>query len=152
MQRISISYSESQAQLSSTLDLQSSSTLGTGVASTNKERLEKLEDKEVRRAIESRPGKRKRVNDNSTVVYPLCSGESEDDDSDIPISPDGQLNVEMGITESEELLDDSLALHDELAAVGSALRRNEDGSIEAPKIVTKKSTGKKVLIALAVRV
>jgi ATP-dependent RNA helicase DHX37/DHR1 len=67
--------SQSQAQLPTTLLLQSSSTLGTGKASTNKERLEKLEDKETRRAIEHHAGKRKRNGDKFDVLH-------ADDDAD----------------------------------------------------------------------
>lgn len=45
-------FSQSQAQLPSTLQLQSSATLGSGKTSSHKEQLDKLEDKQVRRTID----------------------------------------------------------------------------------------------------
>lgn len=82
--------SQSQSQLTSTLHLQSSSTLGTGKHFTAHERLEKEEDKETRKMIER--GEKKRGKD-----------------------------VEGGST------------------VGSALKRNSDGSVVAPRISSKRT-------------
>jgi ATP-dependent RNA helicase DHX37/DHR1 len=52
------------------VNLQSSSTLGTGRAYTHQERLDKAEDKEVRKALDGRSGKRKRHNDQFVVEEP----------------------------------------------------------------------------------
>lgn len=146
------SCSQSQAQLTSTLNLQSSSTLGTGKAFTNRERLERLEDKQVRKAVEGRTGKRKRKGDNYAVLLP-GEGESEGTDEDMegrgvrrrspivlretqeePASPN--TDISLPITR----LDTSANV-----AVGSALKRNADGSVVAP-IVRKRTGGKKVRV------
>ncbi|KAG1772266.1 P-loop containing nucleoside triphosphate hydrolase protein [Suillus occidentalis] len=68
---------QTQAQTSS-LDLQSSSTLGAGATSTARERQERLEDKEVRRAMEGQPNKRRRRhNDFSVHEHEDDEGESD---------------------------------------------------------------------------
>ncbi|KAG2068389.1 hypothetical protein BDR04DRAFT_1232812 [Suillus decipiens] len=68
---------QTQAQTSS-LDLQSSSTLGTGATSTARERQEKLEDKEVRRAMEGQLNKRRqRLNDFTIHEHGYGEGESD---------------------------------------------------------------------------
>jgi ATP-dependent RNA helicase DHX37/DHR1 len=148
MDQIFISHSDSQAQLSSSLNLQSSSTLGTGRALTNKERLEKSENDEVKRAIAGRTGKRKRSGDDYAVVNLGGSDdESEDQDSDSSAHSDRQSNVDMA--RSEGLPDGEFGTtsqHTNSIAVGNALRRNADGSVEVPKVVKSKVKGKTVCL------
>lgn len=113
---------QSQAQLPSTIHLQSSSTLGTGRVSTNKERLERLEDKEVRRAVDGRTGKRHRRGDDYDVLLPGNS-DAEDDDG-------------MDVHEDQELPRVDVS-------VGSALKKDANGAAMAPVEQTR-SKGKKV--------
>ncbi|KAJ7459856.1 P-loop containing nucleoside triphosphate hydrolase protein [Mycena latifolia] len=103
--------SQSQASLPTTVHLQSSATLGTGKAITHRDRLDKLEDKEIRRALDGRTGKRRRQDDSYTVTGPDVDTDDEELDQDDAVSAS--------------------------AAVGSALQRNPDGSVVAPKIVPK---------------
>ncbi|KAG7443024.1 P-loop containing nucleoside triphosphate hydrolase protein [Guyanagaster necrorhizus] len=130
--------SQSQAQITSTLHLQSSSTLGTGKASTHRERLDKLEDIEVRKALDGRAGKRKR-NDEYMVRN---ADEDEDDDTELYSGRDGP-------SEDEEVAEVKImdVVHTEASvqpvaststAVGSALQRNPDGSVIAPRIRPKR--------------
>ncbi|KAG0703797.1 P-loop containing nucleoside triphosphate hydrolase protein [Suillus ampliporus] len=135
---------QTQAQTSS-LDLQSSSTLGTGATSTARERQEKLEDKDVRRAMEGQANKRRRRHDNFTVHE---HGDSEDEyDAMDGVEADQvptQYEHEGSVT--KEFVADfptastgsqpaSLTVFD----VGGALKRNPDGSVVAPRVVNKKN-------------
>ncbi|KAJ7780656.1 P-loop containing nucleoside triphosphate hydrolase protein [Mycena maculata] len=123
--------SQSQAALPTTLHLQSSATLGTGKATTHRDRLDKLEDKEIRRALDGRTGKRRRQDDSYAVTGPdvdTDDDEQEDDeDTSPPMQTGGPSNP--SVTSAPP-------------AIGSALRCNPDGSVVAPKIVPK-SRGKK---------
>ncbi|ESK95022.1 dhx37 protein [Moniliophthora roreri MCA 2997] len=110
--------SQSQAQIPSSLHLQSSSTLGTGKTSTHQERNEKLEDKEMRRVLEGRGGKRKRNNDFYDVVEESDS-EKSGSDSD----------VESAVQKIE-----TTPVVKGVSAVGSALKRGLDGNPIAPKV------------------
>ncbi|KAI0283970.1 P-loop containing nucleoside triphosphate hydrolase protein [Russula aff. rugulosa BPL654] len=113
---------KSQADLPSTLRLQPSSTLGSGRALTAQERLEKTEDKEVRRAIYSRQRSGGHLAD--TV-------ESDGDDGVVDDAQDVH-------SESNTIQD-----YEDVPAdivVGGALQRNADGSIAKPRIMKKKST------------
>ncbi|OAX44313.1 P-loop containing nucleoside triphosphate hydrolase protein [Rhizopogon vinicolor AM-OR11-026] len=135
---------QTQAQTSS-LDLQSSSTLGTGATSTVRERLERLEDKEVRRAVEG-PNKRPRRHVDFTIH------EHEDSESDDAM--DGHDFVE----KADQILaqfEHAGSVTDEVVAdpptetshtislstfdVGGALKRNPDGSVVVPVVVNNKS-------------
>ncbi|KAG2151417.1 P-loop containing nucleoside triphosphate hydrolase protein [Suillus clintonianus] len=139
---------QTQAQTSS-LDLQSSSTLGTGATSTARERLEKLEDKEVRRAIEGQPNKRRRRH-NDFTVHEHGDGEDESDAMDgvdfeiVDQTPEQHDEHEDLVT--TEFLSDPPAASTvsqpaslSTFAVGGALKRNPDGSVVAPLVVNKKS-------------
>lgn len=143
--------SQTQAEIPSSLQLQASSTLGTGKATTHKERLERLEDKEVRRALDGRAGKRKRHDDVYAVIHP----DNENSDEEEVLVKDRsegklRLDVETSVYGQKELTSINLApvtISQPIAlassAVGSALQRNADGSIMAPKI-RPKTKGKKV--------
>ncbi|KAK0187982.1 P-loop containing nucleoside triphosphate hydrolase protein [Armillaria mellea] len=134
--------SQSQAQISNTLHLQSSSTLGTGRVSTHRERLDKLEDIEVRKALDGRVGKRKR-NDE----YPVRNADEDDeDDAELYFERASLLEVE---EDSEAKI--THIVHAEASgqptaststAVGSALQRNPDGTVVAPRIRPKRQKTK----------
>ncbi|KIJ64431.1 hypothetical protein HYDPIDRAFT_28376 [Hydnomerulius pinastri MD-312] len=129
------------------LDLQSSSTLGTGKVMSNRERLDKSEDLEVRRVMEGRSNKRRRRNDDFTVLGPDESG-SEDAELDA-------MDIDAGISAPKAAIpgkipvvdvSTSLAAPEKLSqpsVVGGALRRNADGTVVAPRVVKKKEKGKK---------
>ncbi|KAH8114512.1 P-loop containing nucleoside triphosphate hydrolase protein, partial [Phellopilus nigrolimitatus] len=137
---------ETQAQLPSTLQLQSSSTLGSRKVQTNEELQAKLEDKQIRRAMEGRvKGKRRRQNN----AYSGIDRVSEDDeDEDIEMKED--LAPESGFSRSfpvivrdEEpaIAPSKPALVVKDMAVGGALRKNADGTVSAPKVVNRKPRG-----------
>jgi ATP-dependent RNA helicase DHX37/DHR1 len=133
-------YRRSQAQIPTTLNLQSSSTLGTGKVSTNKERLERLEDKEVRRVMDGRTGKRKRNTDNYAV---FAADDGDDGDEDMPIAMHNEGMTGAGPPEDLEMLAvDTEAITPATIQpvpstsldIGSALQRNPDGTVVAPKV------------------
>ncbi|KAJ6619426.1 P-loop containing nucleoside triphosphate hydrolase protein [Mycena sp. CBHHK59/15] len=124
--------SKSQAELPSTLHLQSSATLGTGKVTTHRDRLDKLEDKEIRRAFDGRAGKRRRQDDSYAV-----SGPEEDSDEEIDPGDNTISDIRMDPPSSAPAASTSVA-------VGSALQRNPDGSAVAPKIVPKSHVKKSV--------
>ncbi len=141
--------SQSQAQITNTLHLQSSSTLGTGRVSTHRERLDKLEDIEVRKALDGRVGKRKR-NDEYSVRN---ADEDEEDDTELYPGNDSPLEVE-GVSEAK-ITD---IIHAEASAqpttststaVGSALQRNPDGTVVAPRIRSKRQKTKVETLCVA---
>lgn len=121
---------QSQAALPTTLHLQSSATLGTGKATTHRDRLDKLEDKEIRRALDGRAGKRRRQDDSYAVTGPDVDMDDEEleDDAPPPTQLSGPSNPPVTSVPP---------------AVGSALQRNPDGSVVAPRIIPK-SREKKV--------
>ncbi|KAJ7505327.1 P-loop containing nucleoside triphosphate hydrolase protein [Mycena galericulata] len=108
--------SQSQAALPTTLHLQSSATLGTGKATTHRDRLDKLEDKEIRRALDGRVGKRRRQDDSYAVTGPDVDMDDEDqDDVMSPMQTSGPSKPPI------------------------PLARNPDGSVVLPKIAVFKS-------------
>lgn len=134
--------SQSQAQISNTLHLQSSSTLGTGRVSTHRERLDKLEDIEVRKALDGRVGKRKR-NDE----YPVRNADEDDgDDTELYFERASPLEVEgdseAKITHIVHAEASAQPTASTSTAVGSALQRNPDGTVVAPRIRPKRQKTK----------
>ncbi|KDQ62426.1 hypothetical protein JAAARDRAFT_30334 [Jaapia argillacea MUCL 33604] len=145
---------KTQAELP-TLNLQSSSTLGTGKTSTHHERVEKQEDKEVRRLLDGTgkgkgKGKRKRARNDD---YRVDVGDESDADADLDLesgmevdepSPSAAFKsprqakstpivvVDGGFSTSVEASKGSATL------VGSALKRNADGSVVQPVVRKKK--------------
>lgn len=152
--------SKTQASLSSAV-LQSSSTLGTGKPLTFEERQAKEEDALVKKALVGQTGKRKRnqdvfsVHDNEDLSGD--DGEEEEerprkigkaipddgDEADVPsISPPEVVVVEAPENPPPKKVSENVA-------VGSALQRNPDGSIAAPKIRQRtKPKGKLVSVHL----
>lgn len=139
---------QTQAQTSS-LDLQSSSTLGTGATSTARERQEKLEDKEVRRAMEGQPNKRRRRH-NDFTVHEHEDGEGESDAMDgvdlveeVDQMPDQYDGHEGPVTKESSADPPTASIVSQppqfAFTVGGALKRNPDGSVVAPLVVNKKS-------------
>jgi ATP-dependent RNA helicase DHX37/DHR1 len=138
--------SQTQAQTSS-LDLQSSSTLGTGATSTARERQEKLEDKEVRHAMEGQPNKRRRHHIDFTVrEHEDSESESDaldgadfvekanqtpehDDEHEGPMTKEFFADPPTALTASQSA--------PSVSTVGGALKRNPDGSVVAPIVVNK---------------
>ncbi|KAG6843905.1 hypothetical protein H0H87_011894 [Tephrocybe sp. NHM501043] len=138
---------QTQAEIPSSLYLQTSASLGTGKATTHQERFERLEDKEIRRALDGRSGKRKRGDDTYTVV----NANDEDEDSEDEMldhgSDEGQASPSMKETKefpverppAPIVVESSSAppVASTSSIVGSALKRNADGTIVAPKIRSK---------------
>ncbi|KZT19476.1 P-loop containing nucleoside triphosphate hydrolase protein [Neolentinus lepideus HHB14362 ss-1] len=142
----------SQADMSS-LKLQTSSMLGTGKVATNQYRSEKQEDKEVRKLIEGRAGKRKRQ-----VETYVSSDESDDNKEDSPVRKvahvtDADIEIVDLTDKPSDAKPEPIMVHDigvgepakasTLAAstIGSALRKNKDGTVAA-LIIKKKSVKK----------
>ena len=111
-----------------------------------------MEDKEVRRALEGRAGKRKRGGERFVVVDPA---ESDDDHNDSHGDYGEGYSIDNGIFsdtatqqfESVAVVDSTLISEQTFRAppeVGSALRRNADGTVVAPKISNRKVKGKQV--------
>ncbi|KAG6820176.1 hypothetical protein H0H93_004307 [Arthromyces matolae] len=139
---------QTQEEIPSTLHLQTSSSLGTGKALTHQERYERLEDKQVRRALDGQSGKRKRAGDTYTVI----DAAGDDDmysDEDMSYSGGHDEKAPLHVKEDDEL--PSTASREPSAvmlpttsmpsavAVGSALKRNPDGTVVAPKVRHKTS-------------
>jgi ATP-dependent RNA helicase DHX37/DHR1 len=131
---------QSQAELPTSLHLQSSATLGTGKATTHRDRLDKLEDKEIRRALDGRAGRRRRHDDSYAVTGPEGDEGSDDEEYEHGGAP---RPMELDPTPSLSAASSNGAHVPSSTAVGSALQRNPDGSVVAPKIMLK-SRGKKV--------
>ncbi|KAF6757513.1 DHX37 protein [Ephemerocybe angulata] len=143
---------QSQATLSSAM-LQSSSMLGSKKVLTHQELLDKQEDKEVRDALEGKTtGKRKRRPQDERYSVHQAGGEDEDEDEDeddelasrYASRPTTERPIESTPEEPAAPLEPSVTVdlssaHVKLpeakpVAVGSALRRNADGTIVQPKI------------------
>ncbi|KAH9950532.1 P-loop containing nucleoside triphosphate hydrolase protein [Amylocystis lapponica] len=155
--------SKSQAHASTALHLQSSSTLGTGRASTHKALQDAQEDMDVRRVLDGRTGKGKRQR-NRNLPLPAVS-DSEDDDDDFLMEVDARDGVETsnppeneGKSRSQPVIivdsgfatqvvsaveEDARQNTVSLSTVGSALHRNVDGSVVAPRIGKRKRKGTK---------
>ncbi|TFK74875.1 P-loop containing nucleoside triphosphate hydrolase protein [Pluteus cervinus] len=120
--------SQSQAEISS-LNLNSSSTLGTGRASTHKEQHDKQEDKEVRRALAGVSGRRKRQTGFSVVDV-----ESDEEDHQTDIGLYELSGKALSPPESAKELKPEAKKPHVPPEVGSALQRNPDGSLAAPTL------------------
>ncbi|KAI9465501.1 P-loop containing nucleoside triphosphate hydrolase protein [Lactarius psammicola] len=131
---------KSQADLPNTLRLYSSSTLGAAKTTTVQDRLDRLEDKDVRRALHSRQRKAGRFAD----IAESDSGDGAADDSHSEEdSKEGQVDAS---PRRPVIVVDSLSTtmkKQEVPAstVGSALQRNADGSIAKARVVKKKGKG-----------
>ncbi len=133
--------------------LQSSSTLGTGRLSTFEERQDKAEDALVRKTMAGQAGKRKRHQD-VYAVHDHEGGSNDDNDEEEDIRP-RKLGKHQPSDPAEEEAEDEIMVVEappnpppkkEAAApaVGSALHRNADGTIAAPKVRLKPPKGKLV--------
>ncbi|KAF5382586.1 hypothetical protein D9615_002788 [Tricholomella constricta] len=141
---------QTQAEIPSSLYLQTSSSLGTGKASTHQERFDRLEDKQVRRALDGRAGKRKR-NDDVYAVVPADEKGSDTEGEDFISDADDErpstnlktsnVREEAAITTYDTGVQPTLPVASVSSSVGSALKRNPDGTVAAPKL-RQKSKGK----------
>ncbi|TBU35061.1 P-loop containing nucleoside triphosphate hydrolase protein [Dichomitus squalens] len=149
--------SKSQAQASAAIQLQSSATLGTGKVTTHQHRLEQLRDKEVRRTLDGRSGKGKR---RRTANPTLLAAEDSEEEYGVPMEVDALAeaddddgeDVQEGMSRSRPVVvidsgfsttaqspgSESLPSLPTVPAVGSALKRNADGTIVAPRISKRK--------------
>jgi ATP-dependent RNA helicase DHX37/DHR1 len=137
--------------LPSTLQLQSSSTLGSGRTLTAQERLEKAEDKEVSRAIYSRQtsGRFADIAESDEGEEVLDSAQDvhsvrdmiQDGEGTSPRGPVVIVNSTSTTTRKQDLRGD--------VVVGSALQRNADGSIVKPRIMKKKGTAVRLVSPLS---
>lgn len=132
--------SKRQAELPSTLDLQSSSTLGSGKTSSAQERLEKIEDQEVRHAIRSRQRKGRRFaniaesgSDEENNAHDFHSEHDQDQQDGEDASPRGQTVLLYLAPIAAQRRDVSVDV-----VIGSALQRNADGSTMEPRIMKKR--------------
>lgn len=141
-------YRKSQNEVDSAL-LHSSSTLGSGKISTHRERVEKNEDLQVRYAIGSQAGGGKRhlgVLDMDTINVEYDSEDGEGlsrsvmEPSERPeptptklLANEKNLNVPGARGSAEP----SVKVTATPAVLGSALRRNEDGTVVAPAVRRK---------------
>ena len=132
--------SKRQAELPSTLALQSSSTLGSGKTSSAQERLENIEDQEVRHAIRSRQRKGGRFadiaesdSDEENNAHNFHSEHDQDQQGGEDASPRGQTVVLDSASIAARRRDVSVDV-----VIGSALQRNVDGSIMKPRIMKKR--------------
>ena len=146
--------SKSQAQLPTALQLHSSATLGTGKVTTHRERLEKEEHNETRRAVDGKSGHKKRK--RTSNVYHGAASESSDDDLDIALEsgpsiasqapvPDRELGksratpvviVDSGFSTAQQNSDPAPTAN--ISYIGSALKKTPDGSVVPPRTVKKK--------------
>ncbi|KAG8910368.1 putative ATP-dependent RNA helicase DHR1, partial [Tulasnella sp. 408] len=130
------------------LQLQSSSTLGSAKPMTHLQRLAIAEDQAVRRAIDTRGGRQKRRRRGPIPVLDedLSSGSDSSSNSDISseIEEDGSPWGGIAASDDDEMSDPipetAPSTHPIGSApqVGSALRRNPDGTVVAPKIVPRR--------------
>ncbi|KAF7314366.1 hypothetical protein MKEN_00909300 [Mycena kentingensis (nom. inval.)] len=129
---------QSQASLPTTLHLQSSSTLGTGKATSHSEQLAKYEDKDIRRALDGNSGRRRR-NRESFAVVERDSASGSDSDNPIEVDDDEDQPAAPRIDSLAPLPTPSVSSAHPVAPglVGGALKRNADGSVVAPRIAPK---------------
>ena len=156
---------KSQAQVSSALNLQSSATLGTGMATTHQHRLDQLEDKEVRRALDGHSGQGKRRRNTNQTLAGGASDEDDDDTNDFQMDLDAPKSKEDEDEDMQEgmsrsrpvvIVDSGFSttiqspepehspLPPTVPEIGGALKRNADGSVAAPRISRRKPKSAKV--------
>ncbi|KAH9846064.1 P-loop containing nucleoside triphosphate hydrolase protein [Lenzites betulinus] len=154
--------SKSQAVGSAGLNLQSSATLGTGKVTTHLHRLEKQEDLDVKRVLDGRTGQGNRRRRNDALLAAINdSDESADEAVEASMHVDGSLDHEddvlEGMSRSKPVVivdsgfstsiqfpyDEDPAPKASSSTVGSALRRNPDGTVVAPKVPKRKPKSSK---------
>jgi ATP-dependent RNA helicase DHX37/DHR1 len=129
--------------LPNTFKLQSSSTLGSGRVLTTQDRLEKTEDKEIRRAIYSR---QRRGGHLADTAESDGDGEVVGDAQDVHSEGDTIQDYERTSSRDQVVLVDLTSTptrKQDVPAdivVGGALQRNADGSVAKPRIMKKKGT------------
>ncbi|KIO20952.1 hypothetical protein M407DRAFT_10632 [Tulasnella calospora MUT 4182] len=132
------------------LQLQSSSTLGSAKPMTHLQRLAIAEDQEVRRAVDTRGGRQKRRRGRPMPVADedLSSGSDSSLNGDISSEMEEDESPWGGIADSDDdqmndLIPETAPAPASISSppqVGSALRRNPDGSVITPKTGSGKTT------------
>lgn len=139
-------FSQSQAQLPNTVHLHSSSTLGTGRVTSHRERLDKLEDKEIRHALDGTTGKRKRTHD----VF-LVADADIDEDEDLEPNDSEHSSAARKPSHDVEIVDltevSGSGAVASTSATGSALRKNPDGTVVQPQVRPKSQKNKVLLLS-----
>ncbi|KAI6147475.1 P-loop containing nucleoside triphosphate hydrolase protein [Pisolithus tinctorius] len=136
---------QTQATMPS-LELHSSSTLGTGKVTSNRKRLDKAEDLQVRRTMDGRTGKRRRrITDYSGADSD--SGDSEPDDRigggiDAPSPKTTRTPVVSVMDYSSGITVPKKDVRQPPSIVGGALKRNADGTVVQPRVVKKEKGNK----------
>ncbi|KAF8630939.1 hypothetical protein AX17_005296 [Amanita inopinata Kibby_2008] len=136
---------QTQAEIPSSLLLQSSSTLGTGHVATHQELLEHKEDKDLRRLLDGPRGKRKRdrvgrssydeaseISDGTEELDYISRKEDTAHLKPVKIDRDVRVVEDAGVSTIQPLESTSTA------EVGSALRRNAHGIVSAPIVRPRK--------------
>jgi len=150
--------SKTQASLSTSV-LQSSSTLGTGKASIFQERQEKDEDIFVKKSLLGQSGKRKRhqdifavqdAGDDEDLADESLTGQPEEDREFQNNTKGDHSKPEVRVVEGPASLVPKSSTQAALS-VGSALQRNANGSVIAPK-TRPMSKGKHVRRALVIKI
>jgi ATP-dependent RNA helicase DHX37/DHR1 len=148
--------SQSQTETDSFV-LQSSATLGTGRTSTAKERAEHQEHQEVSNMILGRAGKRRRRGALDSAPTGISGDEESDVDNANNDVPDRIRSVRAPSSSGAGTKQDPVVVVDQPFAapkpspaapssviVGSALKRNADGTVAQPRVIQRKAKGKKV--------
>lgn len=137
---------KSQAELPNTLRLYSSSTLGAGKTATVQDRLDKLEDKDVRRALHLRQRKVGPLDDVTESDYSdaVAAGPHSEKDSRGGQRDDSPTRGPVVVVDS--LSTEIKKQEVPAATVGDALRRNADGSIVKARIMKKKGKGARTIL------
>lgn len=136
---------QTQATMPS-LELHSSSTLGTGKVTSNRKRLDKAEDLQVRRTMDGRTGKRRRR------ITDYSGADSESGDSELDNRVDGEIDAPPPKTTpapmvsvmdySSRITVPKKDVQQPPSIVGGALKRNADGTVVQPRVVKKEKGNK----------
>ncbi|EJC98118.1 P-loop containing nucleoside triphosphate hydrolase protein [Fomitiporia mediterranea MF3/22] len=144
---------QTQAQLPTTLHLQPSSTLGSRKVQTHEELQAKQEDKEVRRIMEGRgKGGRRKRNMYSGMDVDTDEDSGTEEDNDMRKNDEGSRDADMEKELPGSSPESPVIIFDEpedvpkilpqvTDAVGSALRRNKDGTLQEPKVLKRQPKG-----------
>ncbi|KIO06158.1 hypothetical protein M404DRAFT_15215 [Pisolithus tinctorius Marx 270] len=119
---------QTQATMPS-LELHSSSTLGTGKVTSNRKRLDKAEDLQVRRTMDGRTGKRRRR------ITDYSGADSDSGDSELDDRIGGGIDAPSPKTTRTPVVSPP-------SIVGGALKRNADGTVVQPRVVKKEKGNK----------
>ncbi|KAG8858628.1 putative ATP-dependent RNA helicase DHR1 [Serendipita sp. 411] len=132
---------ETQAQITSNLHLQSSSTLGTGQLQTAEERNAREEDVAVKQALrKTQRGRHKRIYDFEGDISDSDSNGSEDEQhSSLTPLNGSRKNLPIVVSEDAKMTSvEPRAVSSHSIVIGGALKRNEDGTVTTPVMKPRK--------------